>query len=108
MLYNVYGQITTILGIVIPLITILGAGKVFNIVRGGETRRLKVDELKDRAETLIRILDILPDDPREEIEAMGENIIRLHEDVRVLTEHLAAVAQTAFQVVNEADQQQQS
>jgi hypothetical protein len=108
MLYNVYGQIITILGIVTPLLTILGAGKIFNIVRGGETRRLKLDDLKDRAETLIGILDILPEDAREEIEAMGETIIGLHEDVRLLTEHLAAVAQTAFQVVNEADQQQQS
>jgi hypothetical protein len=104
MLYNVYGQITTILGIVTPLVTILGAGKVFNIVRGDETRRLKLDELKDRAETLIRILDILPDDSRAEIEAMGENIIRLHEDVRLLTGHLAAVSQTTFQVVNEANE----
>jgi len=108
MLYNVYGQMTTILGIVAGLVTTLGAGKIFNIVRNGETRSLNLDELKDRAETLIRILEILPDDPRNQIEDMGETIIRLHEDVGLLTEHLAAVAQTAVQAAHAAAQQRQS
>lgn len=91
MLSKVYGQLTTISGIVSVLITILGAGKAFNVVINGETRTLALDEIRDRAETLMGILDIVDEkEPQQMIENLGPSIIRLHEDVTLVIQHVAA------------------
>jgi len=91
MLFTVYGYVTTALGIISTLGPIVGLPTIFNVMRKGETRTLKLADLKDSAESLIRILDLLAgaEDPRGEIENIGGTVILLHEDVLSLVEHLA-------------------
>lgn len=103
MLYNVYGQMTTIVHIVTGLVTILGTGKIFSVISNGEKRSLNLDQMRDTAETVMRSLEIMTDldDPRREIESMGATIIRLHEDVILLIQHIALNAKKTAQVSTE-------
>ena len=96
MLWAVRGHVTTLLGIITGLGVILGSTRIINLMRDGETRSLNLDEMKDSAETLIRILDLLAqteepemEDQRNGIENIGKTVLRLHEDVLLLVQHLA-------------------
>ena len=112
MLYTVYTQVTAALGIISMVIIVVGAGRIFKVMHNGETRSLNLDEMKDRAETLIGILDLFAgmEDPRNEIENIDKNIIRLHEDVLLLVEHLAKSYRPAqaLELAEEAQQSTQS
>jgi len=96
MLWSVHGRVTTLLGIVTGLGVIVGSAKVFNLARDGEPRSLNLAEMKDSAETLIRILDLLSqmdeqdmEDQRNRIENVGKTVLRLQEDVQLLIQHMA-------------------
>jgi hypothetical protein len=101
--HKVYGQVTTIVGIVSGLVTTFGTGKMFSVRSNGETRSPDIDEMKDTAETVMRSLEIMTDldDPRNEIENLGPTIVRLHEDVILLTQHLALNSQQTTQASSE-------
>jgi hypothetical protein len=102
MLWAVYSQATTLLGIIGVIGITLGSTKIVNVARDGETRSLNLDKMRDSAENLISILDLLAkmeesemESQREAIENVGETIVRLHEDVLLLIQHLAMSYQTA-------------
>jgi hypothetical protein len=102
MLWAVYSQATTLLGIIGVLGVTLGSTKIVNVARDGETRSLNLDKMRDSAENLISILDLLAkmeesemESQREAIENVGETIVRLHEDVLLLIQHLAMSYQRA-------------
>ncbi len=103
MLYNLYGQMSTIAGIVGGLAVVFGAGKMFSVMSNGETRNLNLDQMKDTAETVMKSLELMTgmDDTRGEVEGLGEIVIRLHEDLILLTQHIAVNAKNTAQVSTE-------
>lgn len=99
MLCNLYGQMSTIAGIAGGLAIVFGVGKMFSVMSNGEKRDLNLDQMKDTAETIMQSLELMTglDDTRGEIEGLGEIVIRLHEDLILLTQHIAVNAKKTAQ-----------
>ncbi len=102
MLWAVRGQVTTLLGIITGVGVLLGATRIVNVVQDGQPRTLNLYEMQDSAEYVLRILDLMAQmdeleskDQREGIENLGNTVLRLHRDVQLLVQHLAASYQTA-------------
>jgi len=91
MLWSVYGRVSSALSFLGVLVTIFGASKLFNVVYNGETRGVRLGELKDVAESLIGQLELFAqlDDPRNEIETLGATTTRLEAELLSLVEQLA-------------------
>lgn len=89
MLWAVRGQLTTLIGVIAGLGGILGSTRI-NLMSDGKARSLDLDEMRDSAETVISILELFgEEDLRDGIENVGATVIRLHEDVLLLVQHLA-------------------
>jgi hypothetical protein len=102
MLWAVRGHVTTLLGIITGLGITFGSGTIINLVVDGETRSLNLDQMKDSADSLIGILDLLAqteelekEEQRNGLENIGKSVLRLHQDVLLLVQHLAMSYQTA-------------
>jgi hypothetical protein len=101
MLWSVRGHLTTLIGIVTGLGGILGSSKI-NVMVEGKARVLDLDEMKDSAETVIRMLDIVgEEDLKNVLEDVGGTVVRLHEDITLIFQHLAKSYQPSQTSVEE-------
>ena len=101
MLWSVRGHLTTMIGTITGLGAILGSARI-SLMVDGKARTLDLDEMKDRAETMIRILDLFDEeDLKSGLENVGGGVVRLHEDVVLLVQHLAQSDQTSQASVEE-------
>ena len=91
MLWAVYGGVTTILGVISTLQVVFGASAVFRLERDGEVRIINLGQLKDSAERLIGVVDLLvAEGSRQDIENIGKTVAQLHKDVNCFVEHMGA------------------
>lgn len=102
MLYTVYGYVMAAAGIINGIGKVVGLSKVFNIIRDGEPRTIKLADLKEKAENLIGVLNLFAqmEDPRQEIENIGGDVIALHEGVLSIVEQLT----TSYKRVEASEQ----
>jgi len=91
MLWSVYGRVSSALSLLGVLLTIFGSSKLFNVMYNGETRGVRLAELKDVAESLIAQLELIArlDDPRSELETLGTTTTRFEAELLSLVEQLA-------------------